>query len=127
MLPCYAVGFLWLLSSTFALDHFSLFGITQGTGFNMMEKLGCGLKEKELCIRLHYKIVRHPIMTGFFTMFFAVPHMTLNHLFFSVSCSVYILLAVKLFEEPDLKKVHEQEYEDYCKKIPAYVPFMPMC
>ena len=66
-------------------------------------------------------------MTGFLTLFFTVPHMTANHLFFSVSCSVYILIAVKFFEEPDLKKEYKEEYENYCKKIPAFVPFFPMC
>ena len=32
--------------------------------------------------------VRHPIMLGFFVMFFAVPTMTYTHLFFSTACTV---------------------------------------
>ncbi len=68
---------------------------------DVMKKLGIGLPDT-LCTRAHYSLVRHPIMTGFFIMFLGVPKMTYNHMFFSLSCIAYILLAVYLLEEPDL-------------------------
>ena len=61
-------------------------------------------------------------MTGFFIMFFAHPTMTYNHLFFSVNCTVYILLAVFLFEEPDLVKQFPEQYPEYMKRTPAFIP-----
>ena len=53
MLPVYAFGFLWLLSSTFAYDHFELFGIKQGTGVDVMKMIGLGL-DGGFCHRAHY-------------------------------------------------------------------------
>ena len=111
MLPVYGSGFLWLLTSTFALDHFDLFGIKQGTGVDIMKKLGLGLNG--YCNRAHYKLCRHPIMLGFFIMFLGVPKMTYNHMFFSASCIAYILLAVYCFEEPDLCKEFGDDYLEY--------------
>ena len=65
-----------------------------------MDKLGLGLNG--FVIRGHYALCRHPIMTGFFMVFTLVPEMTYNHLFFTVCMSIYIVIAVKFFEEPDL-------------------------
>jgi protein-S-isoprenylcysteine O-methyltransferase Ste14 len=94
---------LFVVTATFAIDHFELFGIKQGTGLDIYGKLGISTANK-FSTRLHYKLIRHPIMTGFFIMFILCPRMSLNHLIWSVCCIMYILLAVKLFEEPDLKK-----------------------
>ena len=72
----------------------------------MMEKVGA--KHEGFTKRLHYRFMRHPIMTGFFMMFLFAPHMTYNRLFFSVNCVFYILIAVKCFEEPDMLKLFPQ-------------------
>ena len=61
------------VSSTFALDHFDLFGLRQGL------KMGNLLKipgSDDFVTLFHYKLVRHPIMTGFFIMFWSTPVMT---------------------------------------------------
>ena len=49
--------------------------------------------------------------------------MTLNHLFFSVACTAYILLAVKFLEEPDMVMEHGDSYNDYKARVPMYCPF----
>jgi len=120
----YAFGYLFLLTSTFALDHFELFGITQSSGFSVYEAIGIGLGGK-MARRLHYNLVRHPIMTGFFIMFWCVPIMTLNHMVLSAGCTVHIIGAVYLFEEPDLVKLIGSEYVKYQEEVPAYCPFIP--
>lgn len=117
-------GVMWLLTATFVLDHFSLFGITQGTGFDMMKAIGFGMQDG-FSDRGHYKLVRHPIMTGFFVMFWVAPSMSITHLLFSILMSVYILVAVFCFEEPDLHKMFgEGVYEAYAKKTPSLCPLL---
>ena len=117
----YAVGSLWLVTSTFAIDHGDLFGITQGTGFDIYKKLGIGTNGNFVS-RLHFHYCRHPIMWGFFCIFFITPMMTVNHLFFAVSLSIYIVISVKLFEEPDLRSWFPKEYPVYEKTTPAFCP-----
>ncbi len=56
-------------------------------------------------------------------MLWVVPKMTVGHLIFSATCSLYILLAVHFLEEPDLVKELGDEYETYKKNTPMYCPF----
>ena len=102
-----------------------LFGVKQSTGVDIYKMLGFGL-EDDFVIRAHFKYCRHPIMWGFFCMFFITPVMTINHLFFAVSATTYILIAVMLFEEADLRELFGQKYEDYEKQTPAFCPFSAM-
>ena len=47
---------------------------------------------------------------------------TTGHLLLSVMYSIYILLAVALYEEPDLLKRFGAEYEQYMTATPGYIP-----
>jgi hypothetical protein len=49
--------------------------------------------------------------------------MTLNHVFFSVACTAYFLLAVKFLEEPDMVSEHGDSYNKYKERVPMYCPF----
>lgn len=124
MLMVYGLGWFWLVTSTFALDHFELFGLKDGLGIDVMSSLGFASSTDALIERAHYTACRHPIMLGFFTMFFAVPVMTINHLFFSVCCTTYILLAVKFLEEPDLQTMFGGKYDNYKQRVPMYCPLL---
>ena len=115
LLVGYVFFFLWTTSSTFAIDHFELFGITQSTGVDVMRLVG--FPTTGFVSRLHYKLCRHPIMFGFFGLFFCVPTMTVNHLFFSSGCTAYILLAVTFLEEPDLMRMFPVEYSQYKAEV----------
>merc|ERR1711911_148254 len=64
------------VSSTYALDHYELFGLRQGLKMgNMLKAPATG---ENFVALMHYKLVRHPIMTGFFIMFWSVPIMTMG-------------------------------------------------
>ena len=67
----YGMGWFWLVTSTFAIDHFELFGVKQALGIDLYSMVGLqpgdGMVE-----RLHYGLCRHPIMLGFFIMFVSV-------------------------------------------------------
>ena len=49
----------------------------------------------------------------------------MGHLLLSVMFTVYILIAVPLYEEPDLIKQMGSEYIEYMKTTPAYIPNVP--
>ncbi|WP_103072128.1 methanethiol S-methyltransferase [Aquimarina sediminis] len=112
------LGWLIVFLSTFMINHFELFGLTQ---------IYENFKDRELSypkfqVNLFYKIVRHPIMLGFVIAFWATPTMTLGHLLFTVVTTFYIFVAVKFLEEKDLKEIIGKDYEEYQKKVPMIIP-----
>lgn len=116
----FLVGILIVLLSTFMINHFDLFGLKQ-----VYENLvGKQPQETAFTTRYFYGLVRHPIMLGFLIMLWAVPTMTLGHLFFSIGSSVYIFIAVKYLEEKDLRNMIGKDYENYQKKVPMLIPFI---
>ena len=115
----YFFGWLVVFLSTFMINHFELFGLRQ---------IFDNLKDKQpqphvLQVNFFYKFVRHPIMLGFIIAFWATPLMTLGHLIFAVSTTIYIILSVKYLEEKDLRTYLGKDYEDYQKKVPMLIPF----
>ena len=107
-----------LLASTFMIDHFDLFGLRQVYQTFRQRELTRGEFHK----RFFYKLVRHPIMTGFLVAFWATPVMTVGHLLFAVAMTVYVYLAVKIFEEKDLVAEIGQPYIDYQAEVGPCLP-----
>jgi protein-S-isoprenylcysteine O-methyltransferase Ste14 len=116
----YFFGWLVVFLSTFMINHFELFGLKQ-IFENLRNKQS---QHSTFKMNFFYKIVRHPIMLGFIIAFWATPLMTLGHLIFSITTTLYIFIAVKFFEEKDLRKFHGKEYEEYQKKVPMIFPFI---
>lgn len=126
----YLFGVVFLVSSTFALDHFSLFGLSQGFGFDFNDSIGLTPVQTRQAensatpvTRWHYKIVAHPIMTGMLTMTWATPLMTMPRFLYSACFTVYIMIAVHHFEEPDLVVEMGEAYTNYLKTVPRFIPF----
>jgi protein-S-isoprenylcysteine O-methyltransferase Ste14 len=117
----YFFGWLVVLLSTFMINHFELFGLKQI--FENMQNRQNEAHHAVLKTFFFYQIVRHPIMLGFIIAFWATPIMTMGHLIFSITTTLYILIAIKFLEEKDLRKIHGQEYEEYQKKVPMIIPF----
>lgn len=114
------LGWLVVLLSTFMIDHFELFGLRQVYNHLKGTKTGPPKFQQKFL----YKYVRHPIMMGFIIAFWATPVMTLGHLVFAATTSLYIIVAVKYFEEKDLAAMLGKDYETYQKRVPMFFPFL---
>lgn len=114
-----ALGWLVVLSGTFVIDHFDLFGLRQV----WLRARNIGYTPPEFISGFYYRLVRHPLMLGFILAFWAIPHMTVGHLLFAIATTGYILIAVKFFEERDLVATHGDDYRRYQREVPMICPW----
>jgi len=119
LVAVYFSGWAILFLATFMINHFELFGLKQAFE-NFGNKQPGAIKFKT---NFFYTMVRHPIMLGLLIAFWAAPEMTIGHLLFSLTTSLYILIAVKFLEEKDLRKVFGRQYEAYQQNVPMLIPF----
>lgn len=113
----FALGWVIVLSSTFMINHFDLFGLRQVWLF-LRDKPYTHLPFKTPAL---YSRVRHPLYLGWFIGFWATPTMSGAHLLFAVVTTVYILAAIQ-WEERDLVK-SLPGYAAYRKRVPMLLPF----
>ncbi|HEY5568440.1 MAG TPA: methyltransferase, partial [Gammaproteobacteria bacterium] len=113
----FGLGFGLVLISTFVINHFDLFGLRQ-VFLRLRQK---PYAEVPFQVRFMYRFVRHPLYVGWFLAFWGTPSMTVGHLLFAIGMSVYIVIAVR-HEERDLVKYLGQDYVEYQKRVPKFVP-----
>ncbi len=112
-------GWLLVLVATFLINHFDLFGLRQvwlylrGKPYTSLRFQTPG----------PYRLVRHPLYVGWLLAFWGAPTMTFAHLVFAVTCSLYILVAIR-FEERDLVTSLGEDYRRYRRRVPMLVPFL---
>jgi protein-S-isoprenylcysteine O-methyltransferase Ste14 len=100
------------------IDHFDLLGLKQiYANLKNRKATQVGFMKAGL-----YRLVRHPIMTGFLVAFWAAPIMTVGHLLFSVVTTGYIIIAVLRLEEKDLIAQIGDDYIAYQREVPAFIP-----
>jgi protein-S-isoprenylcysteine O-methyltransferase Ste14 len=114
-----AFGWLIVLSSTFVINHFDLFGLRQV----WLRVRGAAYTPPEFVDSFYYRIVRHPLMLGFVIAFWATPRMTAGHFLFAIATTGYILIAVRLLEERDLIAAHGEDYRRYRREVPMICPW----
>jgi protein-S-isoprenylcysteine O-methyltransferase Ste14 len=110
-------GWALLVFSSFLINHFELFGLQQ-IWFNLVKK---PISEINFKTPLLYKVVRHPIMLGVLMGIWAIPHMTIGHLYFALAMTGYIVFGVKM-EERDLIAHHGERYLRYKEQVPGLIP-----
>lgn len=113
----FALGWLTVLTSTFLINHFDLFGLRQVWAYRM----GKEIPPPEFVTPMFYRVVRHPIYAGFVMAFWATPHMTQGHLLFAFATTAYMLIAIQL-EERDLVATFGDRYEAYRGRVGMLAP-----
>ncbi|CAN0586297.1 unnamed protein product [Laminaria digitata] len=105
-----------LVSSTFLINHFDLFGLRQ----TWMNLRGHDYRQLPFTVRGYYHFVRHPLYLGFLVLLWSAPHMTISHLAFALAMTSYVVIAVR-WEERDLSRMLP-EYESYRAQVPVLIP-----
>jgi methanethiol S-methyltransferase len=113
----YGLGWVTVVASTFMIDHFELFGLSQVVA-RARERRHV---PPSFQLRWLYRFVRHPIMVGFLIAFWATPDMSQGRLLFAALGTGYIIVGVR-FEERDLRASLGEGYLRYEQTVPRFVP-----
>jgi methanethiol S-methyltransferase len=113
----FALGLVVLLAASFHIDHFELLGLRQT--WALLRRRAS--RPPPFLVRGLYRLVRHPIYTGWLLLFWCTPTMPTGQLMLAVGMTAYVLVAMRL-EERDLVAEHGQHYRAYRQAVPALLP-----
>ena len=109
-----SIGFILLMAASFQIDHFEMFGLKQSMEMEI-PKFVFGLYG-------FYKVVRHPIMTGFLILVNINRVISYGRLLLALMIDLFIVVGVFKFEEPLLVQEFGKKYSNYQKNVSAFFP-----
>ena len=109
----FAFGWLFLLTGTFMIDHFDLFGLRQ-VWFHFR---GRQYTHPPFVTKMYYRFTRNPLMLGFLIAFWAAPTMGAARFAFALASSAYIVIGIVL-EERDHAYYLGAAYREYKARTP---------
>ena len=110
-------GVFFLLSSSFLINHFELFGVQQ-TYFHLVNKKARPPRFVEFA---YYRMTRHPIYLGVMLTIWATPEMAMGRLMLAMGLTTYIYIGI-YYEEKDLVAKHGSAYLGYQKRVSKLLP-----
>lgn len=113
----FAAGWLMIPAVSLMINHFDLFGTRQV----WLYLRGRSYTSLPFRTPMLYKHVRHPLYVGWTMAFWVTPTMSLGHLLFAGTMTVYMGIA-SLFEERDLIGHYGDIYRAYRQRVPMFVP-----
>jgi methanethiol S-methyltransferase len=111
------LGWVILLSSTFMINHFDLFGLRQV----YLRLKNQPYRPVPFVQMAFYRFIRHPIMLGILIGIWATPTMSAGHLLFAAATTAYVFFGIFL-EEHDTRRALGESYEDYRRATPMILP-----
>ena len=113
----FAAGWLLVPAASLMISHFDLFGTRQVWLYLR------GVPYTSLPFRtpMLYNRVRHPLYLGWTLAFWATPTMTLGHLLFAGTMTLYMAIAARI-EERDLVDHFGDTYGAYQRRVPMFIP-----
>ena len=113
----FATGWLLVPAVSLMISHTDLFGIRQV----WLHVQGRPYTPLAFRTPMLYRHLRHPMYVGWAISFWAIPTMTLGHLLFAGTLTLYMFLAA-LIEERDLVAHFGDTYRAYQKRVPMFRP-----
>ena len=112
----YLAGWGYLVASMFVTNIFELLGLRQAYLFFR----GIPHTPVKFVKKWMYSYSRHPMMLGILVGMWSIPEMSVSHMLFSLTLSIYIVIGV-LFEERDLVKQYGNTYREYRRDIGTFI------
>jgi methanethiol S-methyltransferase len=113
----FAAGWLLVPAVTLMINHFDLFGTRQV----WLYLRGRPYTALPFRTPLLYNRIRHPLYVGWALAFWATPTMTMGHLLFAATLTLYMAIAARI-EERDLVRHFGGAYRDYQRRVPMFIP-----
>ncbi len=113
-----ALGWVVAVTSIFTLGQARLFGLSQAWAFLRRRPI----PRDELRTSGIYRLIRHPMYSGFVVAIWAAPVMSVGHMVFGILMTAYILVGTR-FEESELRRNHGACWEEYRRRVPG-PPFL---
>jgi protein-S-isoprenylcysteine O-methyltransferase Ste14 len=117
----HAGGAVLLLSASLYIDPLGFTGIRQALEHAGWLRRGA---DGGLVTRGLYRLVRHPIQTGWLLILWAAPTMSWGHLLLSAALTAYIAIGTR-YEERDLEARFGDAYRRYRQRTGAFAPRPP--